>query len=244
MADFHVFNDEAAAVEAAARLFTELSHRALEERGRFTVALSGGSTPAPLFQLLASSPWWDAIPWDRIVFFWADDRAVGPDHEQSNFRTARMILLDNVPVREENVVRIRGELGAEEAAEALDRDLVDGFGADGLPRFDLVLLGLGTDGHTASLFPGDPALQSAKRAAPVMDPAADPAVDRVTLTLDVLNNARTALFLVTGRAKRDVVTAIVDDPAAPDSYPAARVEASETLWYVDEAAFGGVGSEK
>ena len=244
MADFHVFKDKGEVARAAARLFTELSHRALEERGRFTVALSGGATPAPLFQLLASSPWWEAIPWDRTVFFWADDRAVGPEDERSNFRAAKLTLLDNVPVHAENVIRIRGELGATEAAGQLCSDLVEGFGDKELPRFDLVLLGLGADGHTASLFPGDGALQCTDWSAPVIDPPADPAVDRVTLTLDVLNNARTALFLVTGRAKGDVMAAMVNDPDAGDRYPAARVEAEETLWYVDEAAFAKAGALK
>ena len=243
MADFHVFKDGAEAVEAAARLFTELSHRALEERGRFTVALCGGATPAPLFQLLASSPWWEAIPWDRIVFFWGDERAVGPDDERSNFRMARLILLDNVPVREENVVRIQGELGAEKGAAQLRLDLAEGFGKD-LPRFDLALLGIGADGHTASLFPGHKVLECTDPAAPVPAPPADPAVDRITLTLDVLNNARTALFLVTGQAKADAMAAVVNDPDAGDRYPAARVEAEQTLWYVDEAAFAKAGSAK
>eukprot|EP00828_Plagiopyla_frontata_P039581 TRINITY_DN5210_c0_g1_i2.p3 TRINITY_DN5210_c0_g1~~TRINITY_DN5210_c0_g1_i2.p3 ORF type:complete len:304 (-),score=88.80 TRINITY_DN5210_c0_g1_i2:1007-1918(-) len=244
MADFHVFKSNAEVVEAAARLFTELSHRALEERGRFTVALCGEATPAPLFQLLASSPWQDAVPWDRTVFFWSDDRAVGPEDERSNFKAARLILLDNVPVREENVIRIRGELGAEKGAQGLRNDLVEAFGENELPRFDLVLLGLGADGHTASLFPGDEALAGTQWAAPVFDPPADPAVDRITLTLDVLNNARTALFLVTGPDKQDVVAAVVNDPSADDRYPAARVEAAQTLWYVDEAAFARAGSTK
>lgn len=244
MADFHVFKDNGEVAWAAARLFTELSHRALEERGRFTVALSGGATPAPLFQLLASSPWWEAIPWDRTVFFWTDDQAVGPEDERSNFRAARLILLDNVPVREENVVRIRGELGAKEAAGQLQSDLAEGFGDKELPRFDLVLLGLGADGHTASLFPGDKVLTSTLWATPVIDPPADPAVNRITLTPNVLGNARTALFLVTGSAKSDVMAAIVNDPDAGDRYPAARVEAEETLWYVDEAAFAKAGATK
>lgn len=244
MADFHVFKDGAEVVCAAARLFTELSHRALEERGRFTVALSGGTTPAPLFQLLASSPWREAVPWDRIVFFWGDDQAVGPEDESSNFKAARLILFDNVPVREENVVRIRGELGAVDGAEKLRTDLAEAFGEKELPRFDLVLQELGADGHTAALFPGEQALASTAWTAPVIDPPADPAVDRVTLTLNVLNNARTALFMVTGPAKSDVVAAIVNDPDAGDRYPAARVEAEETLWYVDQASFAKAGSTK
>ncbi|MDD3310490.1 6-phosphogluconolactonase [Pseudodesulfovibrio sp.] len=237
MADFHVFEDTAAVTEAAARLFADLSHQALYERGRFTVALSGGSTPVPLFQRLTFSPWCSAIPWNRTLFFWGDDRAVGPEHEYSNYRMARVTLLDHVPVAEENVIRIRGELGAVEAAKAYKADLAEAFGPCGAPRFDLVIQGVGMDGHTASLFPGGPELEATSWVVPVSNASADPAVDRVTLSLPVFNRARTALFLATGTGKAPVVRDVVNDPAAMDRYPAARVEAEQTLWYVDENAF-------
>jgi len=237
MADFHVFEDTAALTEAAASLFTDLSHRALYERGRFTVALSGGSTPVPLFQRLTFSPWRSAIPWNRILFFWGDDRAVGPEHEYSNYRMARVTLLDHVPVVDENVIRIRGELGAIEAAKAYKAHLAKAFGPCGVPQFDLVIQGVGMDGHTASLFPGGPELEATSWATPVSNPTADPPVDRVSLTLPVLNNARTALFMATGTGKAPVIRDVVNDPAAADRYPAARVEAEQTLWYVDENAF-------
>ncbi|WP_419786224.1 6-phosphogluconolactonase [Pseudodesulfovibrio sp.] len=237
MADFHVFEDTAAVSEAVARLFTDMSHKALGERGRFTVALSGGATPVPLFQRLTFPTWRNAIPWDRILFFWGDDRAVGPHHEYSNYRRARVTLLDHVPVVEQNVVRIRGELGAEKACEQLIRDLETAFGTETLPRFDLVIQGMGMDGHTASLYPGHKELESKEWAVPVTDPAADPKVDRVTFTLPVFNNARTALFMATGAGKAPLIRDIVNDPTAPDRYPAARIDAEETLWYVDENAF-------
>ncbi len=237
MADFHVFKDDAAVGQAAAGLFTALSHRALDERGRFTVALSGGSTPIPLFKYLASDAFRPAIPWDRTLIFWGDDRAVPPDHEHSNFRLAHETLLAHVPIPKENIVRIQGELGAKQGAEILRRDLVEAFGPNTLPRFDLVLQGLGTDGHTASLFPGNDALDCTDFVAAVINPPAQPALDRVTLTLPVLNNARTALFLVTGPSKQSLISEIVNDPTAPERFPAARVEATETLWYLDEAAF-------
>lgn len=240
MADFHVFEDSSAVAEAAAQLYIALSHRALDRRGRFTVALPGGSTPAPLFQVLATSPWREAIPWDRTLFFWGDDRVAEPDNEHANYHMARLILLDKVPVREENVIRIRGELGAESAAEQLRCDLQEGFGTRRVPRFDLVLLGVGEDGHTASLFPGSNALDSERWAEPVFEPDADPPLDRVTMTLPVLNNARTVLFLALGKAKAPIISRMVNDPEADTLYPAARVEARETLWYVDEAAFSAV----
>lgn len=240
MADFHVFKDDAAVGRAAAELFTALSHRALDQRGRFTVALSGGSTPVLLFKCLASAPFRAAIPWDRTLIFWGDERAVPPDHEHSNFRLAHETLLAHVPIPQENIVRIQGELGAKQGAETLRQDLAEAFGPDTLPRFDLVLQGLGTDGHTASLFPDSDALNSTDFVAAVISPPAQPALDRVTLTLPVLNNARTALFLVTGPSKQSLISDIVNDPTAPDRFPAARVEATETLWYVDETAFAVV----
>ena len=239
MPEFHVFRDTAEVTEAAARLFTDLAHQALSERGRFTVALPGGTTPVPLFQRLTFSPWREAIPWDRIVFFWGDDRAVGPDREQSNYRMARVTMLDHVPVREENILRVRGELGADQAAEAMRADLADAFGHGGIPRFDLILLGMGLDGHTASLYPNHPALEATDWAVPVTAHNGSPEVDRVTLTLPVLNAARTVLFLATGPAKAAVIADLAADPAA-DRYPAGRVEAEKTLWYVDEPAFSQV----
>jgi len=240
MAEFHVFKDTAAMTEAAARLFTDLAHRALSARGRFTVALPGGTTPVPLFQRLTFSPWREAIPWDRIVFFFGDERAVDADDEQSNFRTARVTLLDHVPVPAENVVRIRGELGAQGAAAALREDMVSAFGPDGTPRIDLIILGMGLDGHTASLYPGHKALGAQDWVVPVTDHTGSPGVDRVTLTLPVLCAARTVLFLATGPAKAGLIAELATDPAAGERYPAAMVEAESTLWYVDKAAYGKV----
>ena len=239
MPEFHVFRDTAEVSEAAAALFTDLAHRALSERGRFTVALPGGTTPVPLFQRLTFSPWREAIPWDRIVFFWGDDRAVGPDREQSNYRMARVTMLDHVPVKEENVLRIRGELGAENAAEALRADLAGAFGHGGIPRFDLIILSMGLAGDTASLYPNHPALKATDWAVPVPAREGSHDSDRVTMTLPVLNAARTVLFMATGPAKAKIIADLAADPAS-DRYPAGRVEAENTLWYVDEAAFGQV----
>ncbi|MUM78557.1 6-phosphogluconolactonase [Pseudodesulfovibrio sp. F-1] len=237
MPEFLVFADVEAQSRAAADLLVSLSHRALEARGRFTLALSGGAGPARLMQLLATEPWRGSIPWDRAVVFWGDERAVPPDHEWSNYRQANDLLLSRVPVDRANVVRIRGELGAGEAARELRRDLARCFGEVAWPCFDLALLGMGLDGHTASLFPGRYELDSSDWVEAVSAPDAEPRVDRVTLTLPVLNAARTALFLVSGRDKRSLVTEIMNDPAS-GSHPAARVDAGRTLWYLDEAAAG------
>ncbi len=238
MADFHVFSDAEDLSQAAARLFIEQAHQALSKRGRFTVALSGGSTPERLFKILAAEPCWRAVPWDRTLVFWGDDRAVSPDNALSNYKLAHETLLAHVPIPEKNIVRIKGELGAVQAAESLRHDLVKTFGDQLLPRFDLVLQGMGIDGHTASLFPGTDALNSTDMVVPVIDPPADPKVDRVTFSFPLLNNARIALFLAVGENKRHIVSEIMNDPTARGRYPAARLEAEQTLWYVDEAAFG------
>jgi 6-phosphogluconolactonase len=241
MADFHVFADVEDQSRAAAQLIVDISHRALEARGRFTMALSGGSGPVRLMELLAREPFRGAIPWDRTLIFWGDDRAVGPDHILSNYRMALELLLSRVPVPEANVLRIRGELGAAGAAEELRRTMVNCFGDRELPAFDLVLQGMGTDGHTASLFPGTAELESKAWVEPVFTPGAEPLVERVTMTIPVFNNARVALFLVSGAEKRSLMAEIMNDPTAADRYPAARIEARETLWYLDEAAMGQAG---
>lgn len=238
MADFMVFADPEDLSQAAAKLFMDLSHRALGLRGRFVVALSGGSTPRRLLEILAAPPYKGGVPWDRTILFWGDDRMVQPDHEWSNYKLAKDALLDHVRIPEANILRIKSELGPEEAAEAMRRDMVNVFGDRDIPRFDLVLQGMGDDGHTASLFPGTDALDATEWVVPVINPPADPKVDRVTLTFPVLNAARTALFLAAGQGKRDKVREIMNDPTAPDRYPAARLEAEKTYWYLDEAALG------
>ena len=175
-------------------------------------------------------------PW----FFWGDDRAVPPDHEHSNYRLAHDALLAHVPVPEDNIIRIRGELGAVGASAVLRGQLAGVFGENAIPCLDFLIQGIGPDGHTASLFPGTEALDSTDWVVPVLDPPASPRLDRVTLTLPVLNNARTALFLVSGANKNPLLREIMTDPTAPKRYPAARLQAAQTIWYVDEAAFGDI----
>lgn len=238
MIDFHIFPNSEELSRMAAGFIVERARQAVAARGRFTIALSGGSTPRRLLEVLASAPFIDEDFWPNTVVFWGDDRAVGPDHEHSNYRLANETLLRNVQVAKENIFRIKGELGARKAAQVMRNDLSDVFGEGVVPRFDLVLQGMGGDGHTASLFPGTDSLDAVDWVVPVLDPPANPQVDRVTLTFPALNAARTALFLVAGEAKQPLVQTIMSDPEAVDSYPAARVEAEETVWFVDEAAFG------
>lgn len=225
---------------AAADEVAAAASRAVAERGRFAVALAGGSTPRRLYELLADrrEPWRARIPWDRTHVFFGDERHVPPDHPDSNYRMASEALLAHVPVA--SVHRMRGEDPAEDAARSYEAELARFFGADlggPPPSLDLVLLGLGHDGHTASLFPGSVALRERQRwvVAPFVDPLA---ARRITLTLPVLDRAREALFLVSGPDKADAMARVFAARPAGDPPPAARVRprAGALVWIADEAA--------
>lgn len=225
----------ALAREAAGRLLAQ-ARAAVESRGRFSVALSGGSTPVGTYRLLAEEPYCSQIPWDGVHLFWGDERCVPPDEHGSNYRLAWQALISRVPLPPDNVHRIQGELAPEEAARAYRREMEDFF-CGPLPRFDLVLLGLGSDGHTASLFPGSEALDARTEMAVAAEAEYEgrPA-QRVTLTLPAINAARQALFLVTGPAKAEIVAQVLG--SREGSLPAERVcpTAGQLIWLLDEDA--------
>ncbi len=217
--------------------------RAVAARGKFTVALCGGTTPRRLYALLADErrPFRHAVPWERTHVFFGDERHAPPDHPDSNYRAAHELLLSRVPVA--SVHRMRGELpDAAAAAAAYEADLRGFFGlsrdGDPPPRLDLVLLGLGADGHTASLFPGSPALEERRRwvAAPYVDRLG---AHRLTVTLPILRRAAEVLFLVSGAAKADALARVLAPAPGDELLPAARVGAEaegEVVWLVDFAA--------
>jgi 6-phosphogluconolactonase len=153
-----IFADAAELAREAARRFAELAESFTNDAGRFTVALSGGSTPKAMFQILAEKPFADSLPWPSIYFFWGDERCVSPDHAESNYRMANETLLSKVPVPRENIFRIPAEDEDHERAAAIYSETLQTFFAEERPDFDLVFLGMGADGHTASLFPGTTAL--------------------------------------------------------------------------------------
>ncbi|WP_243544990.1 6-phosphogluconolactonase [Pseudodesulfovibrio tunisiensis] len=233
MPEIRVFPDTRALSRGAAELFVFHSHRALERSGRFAVALSGGSSPLPVFEMLASEPLWRAVPWDRTHVFWGDDRAVGPDHEHSNYRPARDLLLSRVPIPGDHVHRIRGELGAQDAAVAYRQELARFF-EDAVPAFDLMLQGLGPDGHTASLFPGSHALDSREWVEPVPAPDMEPRVERVTMTLPLLAAAKNVIVLATGVSKAPVLKNIFSAASESEKYPVARLFSGDVLWLTDQ----------
>jgi 6-phosphogluconolactonase len=207
-------------------------------RGTASVALSGGSTPRRTHELLAEPPLREMIPWDQVHFFWGDERCVPPDHPDSNYHMAHETLLSRVPIPARNVHRVPTEAGAPVAVAAhYERELRGHFGleVEDVPRFDLILLGMGPDGHTASLFPGGPAVEETRRLVVPSEIEYMPH-PRVTFTLPVLDAARAIAFLITGRDKAPALAkALAGDP----SVPAGRVHpVGDLRWYLDRAAAG------
>ncbi len=227
--------DPGALARLAAGVGAGLAAEAVAARGAFSVALAGGSTPRALYQLLAdpSAPYRDRVPWSAVHAFFGDERAVPPDDPQSNYRMARTALLDRVPVG--SVHRMAGELGAIQAAARYQAELRAHFGEGALPRFDLILLGLGTDGHTASLFPGSPALLERARWV-VAAPGPPPSTERITLTVPVLEAARTAVFLAAGPDKSEPVRRLVRPGAGEEPIPAARIRFGGSVRVLVDAA--------
>jgi 6-phosphogluconolactonase len=230
--------DAAALSRQAAPYVAQTLAAAAAARGTCSVALSGGSTPRGTHELLAAPPLRDLIPWDRLHVFWGDERCVPPDDADSNYHMAYETLLSRVPIPPRNVHRVPTEIGAPVAVAAhYERELRGHFGleVEDVPVFDLLLLGMGPDGHTASLFPGGPAVDETRRLVVPSEIAYMPH-SRVTFTLPVLNAARAVAFLVTGRDKAPALAkALAGDP----SVPAGRVRpAGELRWYLDRAAAG------
>jgi len=231
-----VFQDMEELSRGAADIFVTLSKTNITSRGRFVVALSGGSTPRRLYSLLGS-PWYrNEIDWSRVHVFWADERCVPKDHPESNYRFAHDALLSRVFLPAQNVHRIRGEDGPRKAAGEYEDDLRIFFSGPGTIVFDLIILGVGEDGHTASLFPGSPALDESTRPA-VSVCLKEPEISRVTLTLPVLNHAAEVLFLASGRAKAEIIKDILEG-SSKQCYPAGQVRPSNGMltWLIDKQA--------
>jgi 6-phosphogluconolactonase len=233
--DVKIVPDNAALAQTAAQEFDQLSETAVRERGRFSVALSGGNTPRAVYSLLSSEH--RQLPWDRIHIFFGDERHVPPDDPNSNFRMANESLLSKVPIPQKNIHRIRAELGAEAAAKEYEGELREFFHLTGhdWPRFDLVLLGLGDDGHTASLFPGSKALTEESKTV-TANWVEKLQSFRITTTFPVLNHAAEVVFLVSGASKAQVLADVLRPGAK--KYPAQLVqpENGRLLWLVDRDA--------
>lgn len=229
--------------EAAAEEVVKATNDAVSERGRFSIALSGGSTPKSLYNLLATNAR-NILPWNKMFFFWGDERHVPPTDPESNYRMADEAMLTKIPVAAGNVFRIAAENpDAAAAAAAYEETLRQFFAlAPGeFPSFDLILLGLGPDGHTASLFPETAALQEKSRLV-VANWVEKFKTHRITLTLPVLNAARCVAFLVSGTDKAPALAAVLERNAPDEQYPAKLVRPCDgnLIWLVDRAAASGL----
>ena len=233
-----VFSEGQSLSHFGAELFDQITRDAISLRGRFFCALSGGGTPMALYSLLAQSPYRESLPWEKMSFFWGDERCVPPDDPGSNYFQARQALLGQVSVLETNIFRARGELIPQLAAAdyALQLSSRAEPGLD-WPRFDMVLLGLGADGHTASLFPGSQETHGIPTVAVTANYQERPA-NRVSVTPDVINSARNVVFLVTGGEKADALVATVTGAREPVRLPAQRILPVDgrLWWLVDQAA--------
>jgi 6-phosphogluconolactonase len=235
--EIHVFKDLEELSRAAAELFVEQAALSIAERNRFLVALNGGSTPNRLFQLLATQ-YRENVAWGRVHVFWGDERCVPPDDPGSSYGQARNVLLRPVPIPEANIHRVKGELDPVLASKDYARVLKE-FASPPLdwPRFDLIFLGMGEDGHTGSLFPGSPVAVH-EPTLPVTAQYQDRPANRVTLTPVVFNSAHLVVFMATGEKKAQTLAEVLSDRYNPELYPAQRIrpEDGKLIWLVDEAA--------
>jgi 6-phosphogluconolactonase len=232
---------------SAAEEFVRLANQAVAERGRFTIALAGGSTPRSLYNLLATNAR-ATLPWDRMYFFWSDERHVPPTDPDSNYRMADEAMLSKVPVPPGNVFRFPAENpDAAAAAKEYESTLRKFFQLEPgqFPNFDLILLGMGPDGHTASLFPGTAGLQEKSRLV-IANWVEKLKTHRLTFTLPALNAARSVAFLVSGIDKAPVLKAVLEEKVPGEQYPAKLVQPTDgkLIWFLDRAAASGLSLQK
>ncbi len=241
--DVRILTNIDAIAKRAAQDFLQSATQAVSEKGSFTVALSGGSTPKALYSLLAGdSALRSQLPWDKMYVYFGDERSVGPDHADSNFRMASETMLSKVPLKPEQVFRIKGEYKeTEKAAQEYEQVLRTSFKIAGgqFPRFDLVFLGIGNEGHTASLFPGTKALHETKRLV-ARNWVGKLYTNRITLTAPAINNAARVIFMITGADKALALKGILEGPYEPDQLPAQLIHPpnGKLVWLVDTIAGG------
>jgi 6-phosphogluconolactonase len=222
--------------ERSAALFSQEAQTRVAKENRFVVAVSGGSTPRATHRLLARKPYRLKVPWEKIHLFWVDERLVPYDHRASNFGAARQDWIENVPIATNRVYPMPVENGPKACAQRYHEQIAQLFPqAEPYPPFDMILLGIGADGHTASLFPGTtPGATEGKWVLPVC--GGDPHVDRLTLSFQLINHARHVVFLVTGAVKAEVVKQLIEegDTRLPASY--IRPQTGKLTWLLDDAA--------
>lgn len=251
----HIVPSAEALAELAAKAVVFTAQKALERRGVFHWALSGGSTPRALYARLAQAPLASQVPWEHVHVWWGDERNVPADHAESNYRMAHEALLAHVPIPQAHVHRVHTELGAEQAADHYEAELRAVFGLDkgpseqapheaARPRFDLILLGMGDDGHTASLFPRTAALHEQTRWV-VANPVPQLNTTRITFTYPLINAADTVIFLVSGTSKAAALQRVLLGAWQPEDLPAQGVApfTGKLMWMVDAAAAAPLSSD-
>jgi 6-phosphogluconolactonase len=239
--EIYVEEDIQALSRKAAEIIMAAISAALKTKSVYTMVLSGGSSPKCLYTLLATDPVFkDQIPWENVHFFWGDERHVPPDHNQSNYRMADECMLSRLPIPPQNIHRIKSEISDAGRAAELYQQEISGFlqlKAGQLPRFDCVLLGMGPDGHTASLFPETAALEEQQRMV-VADWVPEIQAYRITMTIPVLNNAESIIFLIGGENKAETLKIVLEDKKRMKRFPAQMIQPvhGKLLWIIDRAA--------
>lgn len=221
---------------AAAEMIIDIAINAVAQRGRFAVSLSGGSTPGQLFSLLSTEAYKDRLPWKNTFVFWGDERCVPSNDERNNAYMAKMVLLDKVAIPFSNIFPVSVDLSPADAAKDYEKSIKDFFGT-AATQFDLVLLGMGENAHTASLFPGTPVLHEHISLVKEVY-VEEQKMFRVTMTAELINQAHNIVFLVTGKAKAAVLQTVLNEAYQPEKYPAQLIKPGDgkLYWLVDEAA--------
>jgi 6-phosphogluconolactonase len=234
--NLQVFETAETVNTVAVDFIIDIANKAIAERGRFVICLSGGQTPQQLYSLLAELPFCKQIQWKKTFVFWGDERCVPLNDERNNAHQAKIILLDKVDVPFSNIHRIPVNILAAEAAAEYEKEIKLFFN-EGVPRFDLILLGLGENGHTASLFPGTKVINEQVEGIREVY-VEEERMYRVTMTAPLINRARHILFLVTGKNKAEILNKILSAPFEPDKYPAQLIRPIEGQlhWFIDSAA--------
>lgn len=243
--EIRVLDNESALAEAVAEFLADAIERILRRKSPVRLVLSGGSTPRRLYRMLTRPEWAQRIDWTSVQLFFGDERCVPPDHPESNYGLAKEALIDPLQIAPQQVMRMRGEADPEEAASHYETTIRDAFAPDQtpFPQFDLVFLGLGDDGHTASLFPSSPALREQRRlVVATSSPVGIP--HRLTMTLPLLNAAETVVFLVTGPSKASILRRVLEERNSAALLPASHIRPANgrLIWYVDRAAASALPS--
>lgn len=232
----HVYESTDLMNEAVADLIIRTAAESIQARGRFVLSLSGGHTPAKLFSLLSSPSYRDQIDWQKTFVFWGDERCVPMSDERNNAHMARSLMLDKIDIPQSNVFPIQVEMSPSEAARSYEQSIKDFFGKEAA-HFDLILLGLGDNGHTASLFPGTPVIHESEHLVQEVY-VEDQKEWRITMTVPLINEARNIAFLISGKGKANILNIVLNAPFQPDLYPAQLILPGHghLYWFADKDA--------